>query len=105
MDGLGCERSPHGHRSGRALRDRRARIGRTCDRAGHIADDRSRYCAHRLAHGRHPMANKTHCPRQHAYTPENTYMQRGARVCRTCKRARAREFEIRRAFRAAGIAA
>lgn len=57
----------------------------------------------RLAHGRHPMANKTHCPRDHEYTPENTYMQNGARVCRTCKRIRKREYDIRRALRAAGI--
>ncbi|HEY0889331.1 MAG TPA: HNH endonuclease signature motif containing protein [Nocardioides sp.] len=29
---------------------------------------------------------KTHCPRNHPYTPENTYRQRdGGRLCRTCQ--------------------
>lgn len=57
----------------------------------------------RLAHGRHPMANKTHCPWRHEYTPENTYMQSGSRVCRTCKNARQREYAARRALRAANV--
>lgn len=33
----------------------------------------------------------THCPRGHAYTPENTYLRPGrtsGRVCRTCARER-----------------
>lgn len=59
----------------------------------------------RLEHGRHPQLNKTHCPRDHEYTPENTYLQRGSRVCRTCKRARSAEYKARQALRAAGIAA
>lgn len=30
--------------------------------------------------------NKTHCPRGHAYTTENTYINpRGHRICRTCR--------------------
>lgn len=33
-------------------------------------------------------AAKTHCPKGHEYTPENTYMGRyGGRSCRACKRA------------------
>lgn len=36
---------------------------------------------------------KTHCPREHEYTPENTYLVRGngARMCRACSRERMRE--------------
>ncbi len=32
-------------------------------------------------------ARKTHCPRGHEYTPENTYIQpsNGSRICRTCR--------------------
>lgn len=34
-------------------------------------------------------ARKTHCPRGHEYTPENTYIQpQGWRCCKTCQRAR-----------------
>ncbi|ACY35946.1 endonuclease [Clavibacter phage CMP1] len=30
---------------------------------------------------------KTHCPKNHEYTPSNTYINpRGSRVCRTCNR-------------------
>jgi hypothetical protein len=38
-------------------------------------------------------AAKTHCPRGHEYTPENTYVNPhpdGGRICRTCKRDRDR---------------
>lgn len=31
-------------------------------------------------------ARKTHCPRGHAYTPENTYIYRRSRHCRACNR-------------------
>lgn len=34
----------------------------------------------------HPSARKTHCPRGHAYSEENTYLDsRGFRNCRKCK--------------------
>jgi hypothetical protein len=29
---------------------------------------------------------KTHCPRGHEYTPENTLLSQGRRNCRTCRR-------------------
>lgn len=36
-------------------------------------------------------ARKTHCPRGHAYSPENTRIERcGGRRCRTCERAKKR---------------
>lgn len=35
-------------------------------------------------------AEKTHCKHGHEFTPENTYVHRGERACRTCRSARAR---------------
>lgn len=36
-------------------------------------------------------ARKTHCPRGHAYTPDNIYASRETgRICRTCQNARSR---------------
>jgi len=35
-------------------------------------------------------ARKTHCPRDHPYTPENTVGPEGNRQCRTCSRDRGR---------------
>lgn len=38
-------------------------------------------------------ARKTHCDRGHEFTPENVYRnKRGARQCRTCKRAYSRAY-------------
>ena len=34
------------------------------------------------------QAQKTHCPKGHEYTPENTRTYRGHRYCRTCSRER-----------------
>jgi hypothetical protein len=43
-------------------------------------------------HGTHQNTRKTHCPRGHEYTPENTYVNpKGSRECRTCTRARKEE--------------
>jgi len=34
-------------------------------------------------------ARKTHCPRGHEYSPENTYVHpKGSRICRACMRTR-----------------
>jgi hypothetical protein len=41
-----------------------------------------------VAHRRHPMTRKTHCPQGHAYSTENTYVHRNKRYCRACIRAR-----------------
>ena len=37
-------------------------------------------------------ARKTHCPQGHEYTPENTLLKGRRRHCRTCDRARCREY-------------
>jgi hypothetical protein len=40
---------------------------------------------------------KTHCPRGHMFSPENTSItKRGSRVCKECKRIRSREYYARR---------
>lgn len=39
-----------------------------------------------VRHGNHLWANRTHCPKNHPYTPENTYVNRGKRNCRECDR-------------------
>ena len=54
-----------------------------------------------VKHGRHWAANKTHCPQDHEYTPENTYVQiykgRRRRNCRKCITAQKRAWEQRKA--------
>lgn len=53
-----------------------------------------------MGHGEH-NAKKTHCPRGHEYTPENTYVQpKGSRACRACLKIsrRARAQRLRRAM-------
>lgn len=38
-------------------------------------------------HGTNVNLNKTHCPKLHEYTPDNTYINTaGSRCCRTCRR-------------------
>ena len=44
----------------------------------------------KVERGRHHNANKTHCARGHEFTPENTYLEKNKRRCRTCKREEAR---------------
>lgn len=43
-----------------------------------------------VAKGRHRGQKRTHCPRGHAYTPENTYCYGGKRECRQCHNDRRR---------------
>lgn len=51
----------------------------TCYGAGYVFATRGR---------RGPSASRTHCPRGHEYTPENTYSRPGTnwRECKQCKR-------------------
>lgn len=47
--------------------------------------DNNRDC---IAKGRNAFTLRTHCPRGHEYSAENTYLRNGKhRVCRTCGRA------------------
>lgn len=50
------------------------------------------------------QSDKTHCPQQHEYTPENTYVHDGSRYCAQCRRdaARAHKASVRERKRAAG---
>lgn len=46
----------------------------------------------KISKGRCGQAAKTHCPKGHEYTKENTYVtRRGGRQCRTCTRLREQE--------------
>lgn len=55
-----------------------------------------------VAHGRHPWANRTHCPQGHEYAEANVYVDpRGSRRCVTCIRAQSRSFKQKEASRCA----
>lgn len=41
-------------------------------------------------------AAKTHCKSGHEFSPENTYLYRGKRCCRSCQRATARRYSLRK---------
>lgn len=45
----------------------------------------------KVRNGHHTNAAKTHCPRGHGYTPENTKLHSGGRSCRECHRDDGRE--------------
>lgn len=51
--------------------------------------------------GRNGHARKTRCKRGHEYTPENTYVSRGKRHCRTCRTEDHRRYRARKAAHAA----
>ncbi|MBM4518330.1 hypothetical protein GS491_22690 [Rhodococcus hoagii] len=55
----------------------------------------------RRKHGVNHEANKTHCPKGHEYTDDNTYLNRGRRNCRSCAKTRARDFYLARLARRA----
>lgn len=43
--------------------------------------------------GRFPLRERTHCLHGHEFTPDNTRLYRGARICRTCHREYMREYD------------
>jgi len=50
-------------------------------------DTRSANTRDSVRNGTHHMAVRTHCPKGHAYTPENTYVKPGgSRCCNECRR-------------------
>jgi hypothetical protein len=60
-------------------------------------DTRSENIRDIVRHGRNVNANKTACPRGHAFTPENTYILRGvSRQCATCAKAAAMRSYLKR---------
>ena len=60
-------------------------------------DTRSANHRDTIRHGTHHQVLKTHCPQNHAYTRDNTYLtSRGHRLCRTCRRIRNRDAARRR---------
>lgn len=63
---------------------------RACVNPGHLEVVTPRINAQRGDGGKH-WAAKTHCPRGHPYSPENTYFTpKGGRACKECRRIRAR---------------
>lgn len=49
-------------------------------------DTRSANQADSVRNGTHAMASRTHCPKGHEYTAENTYLHpKGSRYCRACR--------------------
>lgn len=61
-------------------------------------DTRSANILDCVRNGTHPLANRTHCPQGHEYTPENTYVYpKGNRACRECRRIyREKNADVRR---------
>lgn len=49
-----------------------------------------------VRHGTHVATRKTHCPRGHEYSPENTRLHGGKRFCIACRRARTEEAAVAR---------
>ena len=51
----------------------------------------------KVAKGRSNEQLKTHCPKGHEYTEENTYIdKRKWRICRTCHRHKCREYQTKK---------
>lgn len=48
-------------------------------------------------HGTDHEVKKTHCPQGHPYSPENTYVYRNRRNCRTCSAAHKAAYRARKA--------
>lgn len=71
---------------------------RPCVRGEHLyAGTNTDNMRDRTERGRNPQTLKTHCPAEHEYTLENTYITpNGDRHCRTCNRLTARRIRAER---------
>ncbi|AKL88362.1 HNH endonuclease [Gordonia phage GMA6] len=47
-----------------------------------------------VSHETCPWSRKTHCPQGHEYTPSNTYIYKGTRACKECRRETARKWYL-----------
>ncbi|QZE10860.1 hypothetical protein SEA_CHISANAKITSUNE_96 [Gordonia phage ChisanaKitsune] len=46
-----------------------------------------------ITNGNNARLNTTHCPANHEYTEENTYVNKGRRTCKECQRIRSRRWK------------
>jgi hypothetical protein len=53
--------------------------------------------------GHHANANKTHCPRGHEYTAENTIVYENGRYCKTCRVLHQKGLTEKRSSKASGL--
>lgn len=87
---LVCE-TFHGPKPSPAHQSRHLNGDRLDARAANLAwGTRSENTKDSVLHGTHNNARKTHCKRDHEFTPENTrFVRGGRRSCRKCERIRA----------------
>lgn len=70
---------------------------RPCVNPAHLLDGDTRLNARDMVErGRCPASQRTYCPSGHQYTPDNTYLIRGHRTCKTCSDANAKRHAARR---------
>jgi formylmethanofuran dehydrogenase subunit E len=75
------------HRDGNTLNNDPANIAILCRRCHQAEDGRLDGLRQRAAAQAAAQAARTHCPRGHEYSAENTYVSpQGRRACRACRR-------------------